>query len=459
MVAQHAAPIQATPVAVPAHALCGVPLRLSINIAQLASENSQAPKRSLQSEMPSPTDSLPTSSTSVTTLEGDLSPEDSRSVIAAPWKSGPVTASAVVLSAVTKQQLPESVGAGPSPVPATPVDDDDLSDEAKHGADGAPKSAVRKQAWTAAEDAKLLELVQQHGPANWSRIAADLPSRIGKQCRERWHNHLSPAVKKEGFSAEEDQAIMEAVAEHGTKWAHIVKLIPGRTDNAIKNRWNSTTRKMVRVQRRCNGSIPGLVDIDLNAMDAAAVAKHLLAHGVTAAAAAPPKPPAKRRLALAKSGKGKGDAEADAEGKEGGEEGDDEDATDDGQPPSKKQRKGAKGARRKAGDAAAEDGLALLRAATFRQATNALMEAAAAADEGEEGEADDDEEEEDEEAPASSVAVWPPAPVVDKAAASPFSLDALTLLAESSSEVAACRSPRMLEAAIAMLGATPPVPA
>ena len=84
----------------------------------------------------------------------------------------------------------------------------------------------------------------------------------------------------QGFSPEEDQAIMEAVAEHGTKWAVIVQRLPGRTDNAIKNRWNSTTRKMVRVQRRSGGLIPGLGDVDLVTMDAAAIAKHLLAHGV-----------------------------------------------------------------------------------------------------------------------------------------------------------------------------------
>ena len=74
------------------------------------------------------------------------------------------------------------------------ADEDDLDDPSS--ASGA-KSSIRKQAWTNAEDATLLELVQRHGPSNWSRIAADLPSRIGKQCRERWHNHLSPAVKKE----------------------------------------------------------------------------------------------------------------------------------------------------------------------------------------------------------------------------------------------------------------------
>ena len=89
---------------------------------------------------------------------------------------------------------------------------------------------------------------------------------------------------------------MEAVAEHGTKWALIVKLIPGRTDNAIKNRWNSTMRKMVRVQRHNNdGSLPPCDQLDLASMDAAAIAKHLLATGT---AMLTPKPPAKRRLAL-----------------------------------------------------------------------------------------------------------------------------------------------------------------
>ncbi|EOD17409.1 hypothetical protein EMIHUDRAFT_46436, partial [Emiliania huxleyi CCMP1516] len=87
--------------------------------------------------------------------------------------------------------------------------------------------------WTPEEDAKLLRMVAQYGPSSWSQIAQHLPGRVGKQCRERWHNHLSP----------EDRLILQAVAEHGTKWALIVKLIPGRTDNAIKNRWNSATRK------------------------------------------------------------------------------------------------------------------------------------------------------------------------------------------------------------------------
>jgi len=283
------------------------------------------------------------------------------------------------------------------------------------------KSAVRKQAWSRAEDDKLLELVHRHGPSNWSKIANELPSRIGKQCRERWHNHLSPVVKKESFTPEEDKQIMEAVAQHGTKWAHIVKLIPGRTDNAIKNRWNSTTRKMVRVQRRSGGSVPGLGDVDLNAMDAASVAKHLLlwdvpaainaAAAVTAAAVVPPKPLAKRRLSLKNAG--------------GGDKGDEEDSPER---PAKMVRR--VGGKQRAPPSPGRDGLELLCAATA--------------------------------AGSSSDAVVVPASPQPTAART--SLDdlsriaglkrelsgsGLALLAQSSEEIG-CRSPRMLRAAIAL---------
>eukprot|EP00962_Isochrysis_galbana_P024108 scaffold7374_cov112-Isochrysis_galbana.AAC.2 len=66
-----------------------------------------------------------------------------------------------------------------------------------------PARAIKKQAWTPEEDAKLLAMVEHHGPSSWSQIALHLPGRVGKQCRERWHNHLSPEVKKENFTEEE----------------------------------------------------------------------------------------------------------------------------------------------------------------------------------------------------------------------------------------------------------------
>ena len=57
-----------------------------------------------------------------------------------------------------------------------------------------------KRPWTKEEDEKILYLVNKDGPQNWRLIAKDLPGRIGKQCRERWHNHLNPKIKKTEWS-------------------------------------------------------------------------------------------------------------------------------------------------------------------------------------------------------------------------------------------------------------------
>ncbi|KAL2518307.1 myb domain protein [Abeliophyllum distichum] len=116
-------------------------------------------------------------------------------------------------------------------------------------------NSLKKGPWTLEEDKKLIDYIQKHGKGSWQILPKKAGlNRCGKSCRLRWTNYLRPDIKRGNFSPDEEQFIIDLHSLHGNRvinkdttcayrWSTIASHLPGRTDNEIKNFWNTNLRK------------------------------------------------------------------------------------------------------------------------------------------------------------------------------------------------------------------------
>ncbi|CAN8273756.1 unnamed protein product [Cochlearia groenlandica] len=116
------------------------------------------------------------------------------------------------------------------------------------GSEGGDGGVVMKKGpWTAAEDETLAAYVRDHGEGNWNAVQKKTwLARCGKSCRLRWANHLRPNLRKGSFTVDEERLIIQLHSQLGNKWSRMAAQLPGRTDNEIKNYWNTRLKRFQR---------------------------------------------------------------------------------------------------------------------------------------------------------------------------------------------------------------------
>ncbi|GLT82189.1 hypothetical protein SLE2022_005960 [Rubroshorea leprosula] len=117
---------------------------------------------------------------------------------------------------------------------------------------GGGATKLRKGLWSPEEDDKLMNYMLSNGQGCWSDVARNAGLlRCGKSCRLRWINYLRPDLKRGAFSPQEEELIIHLHSILGNRWSQIAARLPGRTDNEIKNFWNSTIKKRLK-----NATVP-----------------------------------------------------------------------------------------------------------------------------------------------------------------------------------------------------------